>query len=153
MVNLETNNAKGIIPASVLKLEPHEEIKLVTSMNINEEHPYISFFTKNGLVKKSEKSLYTSTTQTLSGVKALTLNEDDIIINIFETNGDYIRIISSNNKVLIFNMEEVRVTGKTAKGVKSMTLDQDAFVSEVDIVKNPDSKEIGKRADKGKIIK
>ena len=151
--NLETDNAKGIIPASVLKLEPHEEIKLVTSMNIDEEHPYISFFTKNGLVKKSDKSLYVGTTQTLSGIKALTLNEDDAIINIFETNGDYVCITSSNNRILTFNMEEVRVTGKTAKGVKSMTLDEDAFVTDVMIVKNPDSKDIGKRAGKGKVVK
>lgn len=151
--NITVDNKKGIIPASILKLEQNEKIQLIASMNIDEKHPYISFFTKNGLVKKSEKSLYVGSTQNLSGIKALTLNDGDDLVNIFETNGDYVDIISSNNKELIFNMEEVRVTGKTAKGVKSITLDENAIVKSVNIIDKPkDSKKIGKRAGKGKII-
>ncbi len=151
--NLETDNKKGIIPASVLKLEPKEEIQLITSMNINKEHPYISFFTKDGLVKKSDKSIYTGTTRNLQGLKAIQLNDGDQLVNIFETNGDYVRIESTNNKVLIFNMEEVRAVGKTAKGVKSMSLDAGANVQKVELVKNPDPSTIGKRAGKGKVWK
>ena len=120
---------KGVAAGSILKLEPGEKILNVFSMNINETHPYIVGFTKGGLVKKSEKSIYIGSTRNLTGLKASGLNDDDEFISIYESNGDYAIVGTNNGMVIRFEMDKVNPVGKTAKGVKSIALGEKDFVS------------------------
>lgn len=156
---------KGIAIGSLLNLEQGEKVINVFSMNTNEQHPYIVGFTKNGLIKKSEKAIYAGTTQNKNGLKAATLVEGDEYIGWFECNGDYAVLMSSDNYCLKFNLCEVNAVGKTARGVKSMNLNNGQYIAaalvispQVDYIKilkyNIRNKDIvlQKRAGKGKKI-
>ena len=133
-------------------LTNNEKIVNIFSMNIDEKYPYIVFFTKNGLVKKTDKTEFITDTRNLNGLKATGINDNDEIIAIEETNGDYAEVRTKDGMGLCFRMEEVRATGKGAKGVKSISLKDGDYVCEVKIIKDKNqlSLSVGKRAQKGK---
>lgn len=120
---------KGTAAGSILKMEAGEKIINIFSMNIDEAHPYITGFTKQGLVKKSDKTIYLGATRNLNGLKAAGLNENDEFISIFESNGDYAVVGTNNGMVIRFELDAVNPVGKTAKGVKSIALGEGDFVS------------------------
>ena len=144
---------KGVAAGSILKLENGEKILNIFSMNTNELHPYIVGFTKNGLVKKSEKSIYVGITQNKNGLKAATLLDGDEYIGWYECNGDYAIVQTNQKYILQFNLQEVSKTGKTSKGVIAIKLQEKDFVSSVKINSIPDKRFlIQKRAGKGKFL-
>lgn len=124
------NKDKGIACGALVKLEPGEKILNIFSANINEKHPYIVGFTKMGLVKKSDKTIYFGATQNKNGLKAAGLNNGDEYIQWFECNGDYAVLITNHNYIIQFDLEKINPIGKTAKGVKGITLEENDFVIE-----------------------
>lgn len=147
------NVDKGIAIGSVLKLEPQEKILNVFSMNIDEKHPYIVGFTKSGLVKKSDKSIFIGSTQNKNGLKAATLQDKDNFVSWYESNGDYIVLITKDGYCLQFKLDEVNSVGKTAKGVIAIKLGQDDYVTQTQLSSRVNSKyPVQKRAGKGKKI-
>ena len=156
---------KGIACGALVNLEPGEKILNIFSMNTNEKHPYIVGFTKNGLVKKSYKSIFVGTTQNKNGLKAANLEQEDEYIGWYECNGDYAVILTSDHYCLKFDLSTVNAIGKTARGVKSITLNDKQYVlgvtvisPQIDLIKilgyNIKNKDIAltKRAGKGKKI-
>ena len=129
-----TSKDKGIAISTILNLEKDERILNIFSMNTDERHPYIVGFTRNGLVKKSEKSIYVGITQNKNGLKAATLNDNDEYIGWYECNGDYAIVLSSDNYIIKFDMCEVNAVGKTARGVKAITLNKDKYVLDALVV-------------------
>ena len=125
---------KGQACGALLNLDPGEKILNIFSMNTDERYPYIVGFTKNGLVKKSERAIFVGTTQNKNGMKAATLLEGDEYIAWYESNGDYAVVISSDNYCLKFDMCEVNAVGKTARGVASIKLNDGAHVIAAAIV-------------------
>ena len=125
---------KGQACGALLNLEPGEKILNIFSMNTDECHPYIVGFTKNGLVKKSEKSIFVGTTQNKNGLKAATLVDGDEYLGWYECNGDYAVILTHNRYCLKFDMSTVSAVGKTARGVKSINLEDNDFVEDAIIV-------------------
>lgn len=119
---------KGVACGALLNLEPGEKILNIFSMNTNEKHPYIVGFTKQGLVKKSEKSIFVGVTQNKNGLKAATLVDGDEYIDWYESNGDYACLFTRNNYLIQFSLEEVNPVGKTARGVKAITLSDKDYV-------------------------
>ena len=117
-----TPKERGVAIGTLVKLQENETIVNVFTMAIDEKHPYLAAFTKNGMVKKTEKSIYTGATRNLSGLKACGLANGDKIIGIYETNGDYATITTKDGYSISFEMELVNTTGKTAKGVKAISL-------------------------------
>lgn len=128
---------KGTAVGSLLKLEYGEKILNIFSMNINEKHPFIVGFTKNGLVKKSDKTIYLGETQNKKGMKAAGLNEDDEFIAWYECNGDYVTLITRNYYIIQFELEKVNPVGKTARGVKGITLTEDDYVFKAIVCDKP----------------
>lgn len=122
---------KGIACGALLNLEPGEKILNIFSMNTNEKHPYVVGFTKSGLVKKSEKSIFVGVTQNKNGLKAATLVDNDEYIAWFECNGDYACMFTHNNYLIQFSLEEVNPVGKTARGVKGISLSDNDYVVNV----------------------
>ena len=123
---------KGSAIGSILKLDNNESILYITSMNIDDKHPFITFVSKNGKIKKSDKSIYFGSIQTKKGFFAAKLKEKDVFISIAETNGDYVKIFSNKNRVIQFKInEEVKISGKNASGVIGIKLDKDSFVKKV----------------------
>ena len=125
-----TSKDKGIACGALLNLEPGEKILNIFSMNTNEKHPYIVGFTKRGLVKKSEKSIFVGVTQNKNGLKAATLIDNDEYIAWFECNGDYACMFTHNNYLIQFSLEEINPVGKTARGVKGISLSDNDYVIE-----------------------
>lgn len=149
-IGLCGNADKGKAIAAILKMEQGDTIIACFSDKIDEKHPYLTFVTKQGMVKRSEKNLYLGTTRNLNGIKAIGLSDEDIVLFIQETNGDTISIMTRNKYCLSFELDEIRVTGKTAKGMIGIKLAEGDCVTSVAINNLPKGSTIQKRAGKGK---
>ena len=125
---------KGIACGALVNLELGEKILNIFSMNTNEKHPYIVGFTKNGLVKKSDKSIYVGTTQNKNGLKAASLNDGDEYMEWGECNGDYAILLSSDSYCLKFDLSTVNPVGKTARGVKAIALNDNQTIINAKII-------------------
>jgi len=129
-----TSKDKGTAIRTILNLEENEEILNIFSMNTDEKHPYIVGFTKMGLVKKSEKTIFVGTTQNKNGLKAATLNEGDCYLGWFECNGDYAVVLSNSGRCIKFDLSTVNAVGKTARGVKAINLESENYVLDVKVI-------------------
>ena len=112
--------------------------------------------TKNGVIKKTLLEQYSRPRQ--NGVNAITIREDDRVIEVRMTNGDNEIIIANRNgRAIRFHESAVRVMGRTATGVRGMTLDEDGQDEVVGMIciKDPEAETImvvseqgyGKRSD------
>lgn len=117
---------------------------------------YVLFCTKNGVIKKTLLEQYSRPRQ--NGVNAITIREDDRVIEVRMTNGDNEIIIANRNgRAIRFHESAVRVMGRTATGVRGMTLDEDGQDEVVGMIciKDPETETImvvseqgyGKRSD------
>ncbi len=85
---------------------------------------YVLFCTKNGVIKKTLLEQYSRPRQ--NGVNAITIREDDRVIEVRMTNGNNeIVIANRNGRAIRFNETAVREMGRTATGVRGITLDTD----------------------------
>jgi len=126
------NRDKGQAVGTILSLAPQEKILNIFNMGIDKKHPYIIFFTKYGLVKKSDKNIWTTTTQNKKGMKGISLKENDSIVGVFESNGD-LAVVKSKTHIIKFEVESIRAT-KNGYGVKAISLDEDDIVEKVEII-------------------
>lgn len=91
---------------------------------------YLTFCTKNGVIKKTELEAYSRPRQ--NGVNAITIREDDKVIEVLLTEQDYeILIANRNGRAIRFNESQVRAMGRTATGVRGMRLDENDPADEV----------------------
>ncbi|MDR2969578.1 MAG: DNA gyrase subunit A, partial [Tannerellaceae bacterium] len=124
-------NAKGRAIQNLLNIEPDDKIqafirvkKLTSDIAFINSH-YLLFCTKKGVIKKTLLEAYSRPRQ--NGVNAITLREDDGLIQVKMTNGkNEVLIANKNGRAIRFNEKAVRIMGRTATGVKGMTLDNDA---------------------------
>ena len=85
---------------------------------------YVLFCTKNGVIKKTLLEQYSRPRQ--NGVNAITIREDDRVIEVRMTNGNNeIVIANRNGRAIRFHESAVREMGRTATGVRGITLDDD----------------------------
>lgn len=85
---------------------------------------YVVFCTKNGIIKKTLLEQYSRPRQ--NGVNAITIREDDRVIEVRMTDGNNeIIIANSNGRAIRFHEAAVRPMGRTATGVRGITLDDD----------------------------
>ncbi len=84
---------------------------------------YVIFCTKNGAIKKTRLSEYSR--PRVNGVNAITIKEDDRVIGVCLSNGeDEIILANKNGRATRFHENTVRPMGRTATGVRGMTLDE-----------------------------
>ena len=123
LVMNEKIHAQAIAP-----VKDWEIICAITSANKKTDKPYILFFTKKGMVKKSELAEYNITRNV--GLKALTLDEGDEIVNVLFTDNDKVGILTEMGNFLMIETEDIRAIGRVAKGVKAVKLnDGDSVAS------------------------
>lgn len=85
---------------------------------------YVLFCTKQGVIKKTLLEQYSRPRQ--NGVNAITIREDDSVIEVRMTNGNNEIIIANRNgRAIRFHEAAVRVMGRNATGVRGITLDED----------------------------
>jgi len=122
-----SKNSKGRAIQNLLNLGPENRIlafvratKLLDP-EYNESH-YIMFATKNGVVKRT--SLKDFSRPRTNGVRAINILDDDQLVGAVMTEGDSEIILADRNgRAIRFNESKVRVMGRTATGVRGMTLD------------------------------
>ena len=124
-------NSKGRAIQNLLNIEPDDKVnafirvkKLTTDTEFINSH-YLLFCTKKGVIKKTLLEAYSRPRQ--NGVNAITLREDDGLIEVCMTNGNNeVLIANRNGRAIRFHENAVRVMGRTASGVRGMTLDDDS---------------------------
>ena len=109
-----------------------ERICAITSTHKKTDKPYILFFTKKGMVKKSEMSEYNVTRNV--GLKALTLDDGDEIVNVLFTDNEKVGIVTEGGNFLMIATEDIRPIGRVAKGVKAIKLNDGDGVASARII-------------------
>ena len=124
-----TKNSKGRAIQNMLNIEPDDKVnafvhvKNLADKDFVNSH-YLVFCTKNGVVKKTCLEAYSR--PRTNGVNAITIREDDRVIEVVMTNGDNeIILANKNGRAIRFHEGVVREMGRTATGVRGMTLDED----------------------------
>jgi len=119
--------ARGTAIINVLPLEPGESVTaMVITREFNEEE-YLMMVTANGTVKRIP--FIALATRRKGGIRAITLDEGDHLVNVIRTNGDDNIILATRNGMAIcFNENDVRPMGRDAMGVKGITLTGDDVV-------------------------
>ncbi len=135
----EGNKAsKGRAIQNMLNIEPDDSIN--ACLNIRKlgdadfcNSHYVVFGTKNGVIKKTSLADYSR--PRANGVNAITIREDDRVVAVCLTNGhDEIIVANRNGRAIRFNEDAVRTMGRTATGVRAMTLDDDGADEVVGLV-------------------
>ena len=137
-----SRTAKGMNIVNLLELDPGEKITAMfpTSDYQNEEtqDKFLFFATERGTVKRI--SLNDLGNIRRGGLRVLSLNEGDSVVNVCMTSGDQtIMLISRNGQVVSFKEDEVRPMGRTAVGVRGIQLAEDDKVVGM-VCGDPDTK-------------
>lgn len=132
-----SRTAKGTAVVNLLPLEQNEKITAVIPIKEFAEKRFLFMATRKGIVKKTELTEFDTARK--GGLIAINLDEDDDLIDVKLTNGEQHIILGTRDGMAIhFAEKEVRVMGRTAHGVKGISLDAGDVVVGVDVVK-PDN--------------
>ena len=121
--------SKGRAIQNLLNIEADDKVTAYLRVkNLNDTEfinsHYVLFCTKNGVIKKTVLEQYSRPRQ--NGVNAITIREDDRVIEVRMTNGNNdIVIANRNGRAIRFHESAVREMGRTATGVRGITLDED----------------------------
>ena len=119
--------AKGTAIVNLLSLDNGEKISAVIPLSNFAEGKYLLMATKNGLIKKTALNEYSSNKKT--GLLAITLKEDDELIDVRLTDGeDNVVLVTGKGMCITFDEKDVRPVGRTAQGVLGIRLDKDDAV-------------------------
>ena len=114
--------ARGRAVVNIVQIEQNEKIE--TIIPVSTDSGYISFATKNGLVKKTKLEEFERINR--NGKIAIRLNEGDKLISVqFTTGSDELMIASRSGKCIRFSEENVRSMGRDTAGVRAMKLEGD----------------------------
>ncbi len=124
-----SKNTKGRAIQNLLNIDSDDKvnafikIKSLNDEEYNKTHSLL-FCTKQGVIKKTSLEAYSR--PRTNGVNAITIREDDEVIQVRLTNGNSeIVIANKNGRAIRFNESKVREMGRTATGVRGMKLDED----------------------------
>lgn len=127
--------AKGTAVVNLLELAPGEKISTTITLREFSDDKYLTFVTKNGMIKRSPLSDYD--TNRKNGFWAIGLDEGDEVIRVELTDGNCDLIIGTANGMAIrFNESDARVMGRTARGVRAIRLDDGDSVVGASVVKD-----------------
>ncbi len=117
-----SRQSKGIPVINLLNIEKDEKINSVIKISKNDEHKYLLFATRKGIVKKTLLTEFESIRT--SGKICINLNDNDELIDVKKTTGENIILLGSDHgRMVKFAESEIRSMGRTATGVKGINLD------------------------------
>ncbi len=110
-------SAKGKAVVNLLQLEPDEKIKAIIPTTDFAADKSLAFFTKNGVVKRTNLSEFSNIRS--RGIKAITLDENDELVSakIITPETQWLFIITQKGMCIRFRVEDVREMGRSARGV------------------------------------
>jgi DNA gyrase subunit A len=129
-----SRQSKGLPLVNLLALNPDERLASMTCVkDFDDEHAALTFVTKNGIVKRTLVSEFKNIRQ--NGIIAVNLRDNDELINVSLTDGTKDIILgASNGKAIRFNEAMVSTVGRTAIGVKGMSLSSNDAIVGVAII-------------------
>ncbi|MDU2063656.1 MAG: DNA gyrase subunit A [Sporomusaceae bacterium] len=126
-----SRQAKGTAIINLLQLEQNEKITAVIPLREFSPNRFLFMATKHGIVKKTELTEFDTTRK--GGLIAINLDEDDDLIGVKLTNGEQNMIMGTRSGMAIhFSESNVRMMGRTAHGVKGISLNTDDEVVGMD---------------------
>ena len=122
-----SRQAAGRAAVNMLKLSESETITAFLPIREFDENLYILMATKHGIVKKTSLSEFRN--RLSSGIIAINLDPDDLLIGAHLTDGNYdVILISHNGNSIRFNESDVRSMGRRTRGVRGIRLAEEDFV-------------------------
>jgi len=113
--------ARGTAIVNILPLEPGEKVTAMVITREFHEDEYLMMVTRNGTVKRIP--FIALNTRRKTGIRAITLDEGDHLINVIRTNGnDNIILATADGMAICFNEKDVRPMGRDATGVRGILL-------------------------------
>ncbi len=122
-----SKNSKGRAIQNLINIESEDSVRAVINVvNLSDEdyikNTYLMMCTEMGTIKKTTLEAYSRPRQ--NGINAITINEGDQLLNVNLTNGDnHIIIAKKSGKAIHFHESDVRPMGRTAAGVRGVTLE------------------------------
>ena len=126
-----SRTAKGTAIVNLLPLESNEKISAMIPVKTFDDGGYLTFVTRNGLIKRTDIMDYARIRQ--SGLRAIELVEDDELISVNLTDDTKEMLVATKNGLCIrFKETDARAMGRTTRGVKAIELNEgDCVVSAV----------------------
>ena len=119
--------ARGTAIVNVLPLDPGESVTAMVITREFDDNEYLMMVTKLGTVKRIP--FLALKTNRKGGIRALTLNEGDQLINVIRTEGDdNIVLATAQGMAICFNENDVRPMGRDAAGVRGISLSDGDYV-------------------------
>ncbi|MBQ8141220.1 MAG: DNA gyrase subunit A [Clostridia bacterium] len=128
-----SRTAKGTNIVNIIEMLPDEKITALISVAEFNDGEYLTMVTRNGVIKRTLLTEYEY--QRKGGKIALTLDEDDELVFVMHTKGESdIVIATANGAAVRYTEANVRCMGRTARGVRGITLRDGDYVTGVAIV-------------------
>lgn len=125
-----TKTSKGRAVQNLINIEPGDTVRAIINVKNLEDEQYINnnfviLCTEKGTIKKTSLEAYSRPRQ--GGINAISIQPGDILLNASLTNGhNHIIIAKSEGKAVHFNEQDVRPMGRTATGVRAVTLESES---------------------------
>lgn len=122
-----SRQAKGMAIVNLLPIESGEKVTAMIPIKDFEDGKYLTFITRNGIIKKTNVMDYSRIRN--GGLRAIDLDEGDELIRVKLTDNTQDIIIGTHDGYAIrFNEKEVRSTGRTTRGVMGIRLHSGDYV-------------------------
>lgn len=133
--------SRGRSLSNLISKEPNEKVTAFLPVDSFDESKYIVMITEKGIIKKTELSNFANVRST--GIIAINLSENDKLVVVRITDGSsQILIGTSNGLACRFDESEVRPMGRTAAGVKGITLEGDDKVVSMITTNDPEGTQL-----------
>ncbi|AGH94225.1 DNA gyrase subunit A [Pseudobdellovibrio exovorus] len=149
-----TRTSKGKAIANVVQLSPGEKVRAILPVNEFSSNKNVVMLTEKGIIKKTTLDAFSNPRQ--AGIIALTTDLDDQVVAVSLSDGQSDIFIATREGMSIrFNEDDVRAMGRSARGVKGITLAKEDVVVAMEVLEKntPDtilmvtSKGYGKRSE------
>ena len=128
-----SRTAKGTNIVNIIEMLPGEKITALISIENFSDEEYLTMITKQGVIKRTLLSEYEPRRK--GGKIALALDEGDELVYVVHTHGEYDVIIATRNGSAVrFTEQNVRPMGRTARGVRGITVRDGDYVTGVALV-------------------
>jgi DNA gyrase subunit A len=125
--------SRGLPLVNLLNLEDGETLKAIANIKDFDQDEFLFFVTKKGIVKRTKTSDFQNIRT--SGIRAITLKENDELLDVRLTTGDQDIVLgASNGKAIRFNETDVRAMGRVASGVKGININDSDDVVGISLV-------------------
>ena len=122
-----SRTARGTAMINILPLEQDEKVTAMVITREFDENEYLVMVTRKGTIKRLP--FIALNTRRRTGIRAITLDENDQLINVIRTKGDdNIILATAQGMAICFNENDARPMGRDAAGVRGILLGEDDYV-------------------------